>query len=81
MDKLPITPELEIELIEAGAFDSTGYILRPKLRAVFDRIAHDNGSRWTLFPIRRAQHFILLLHRMAKKSGISFDEYCEKLNY
>lgn len=80
MDKFPIAPELEIELIEAGALDSTGYILRPKLRAVFDRIV-DNGSCWSLFPIRRAQHFILMLHRMAKKSGVSFDEYCEKLNY
>lgn len=80
MDKFPITPELEMELIQAGAFDSTGYILRPKLRAVFDRIV-DNGSRYSLGPIKNAERFILLLHRMAKKSGVSFDEYCEKLNY
>lgn len=80
MDKFPITPELEIELIEAGALNSSGYILRPKLRAVFDRIV-DNGSRYSLGPIKNAERFILLLHRMAKKSGVSFDEYCEKLNY
>ena len=78
--EFPITQDLEKDLIKAGALNASGYIIRPKLRAGFDRIV-GNGGRWSLGPIKNAERFILMLHRMSKKEGKSFDEYCEKLGY
>lgn len=68
------------ELTAAGALTANGYIIRPKLRAVVDRII-DNGGAWTTKGVVRADNFLLMLNRMSKKNGVSFDQYCEKLGY
>lgn len=76
----PITENLERELINAGVLTDAGLIIRPKLRNAFDRIV-DNGGKWTLSGVIRAEYFILGIYRYAKNHGLSFDDAAESLGY
>lgn len=78
----PITIEIERDLINAGAFDETGLIVRPKLRGAYDRICHNNRHK---FPCRfddaNAELFLLMILRQSKHCGKSFDETAESMGY
>ena len=79
----PITPSLERELIDAGAFDPSGYILREALCEAYNRIAADSipmrVSSWQA--LCNAERFILSIHRYGKRNGLSFDAAAEALGY
>ena len=77
-----ITPALERELIDAGALDESGYILRRKVREAFDRICENNVKKFpAIVTNRNAELFLLLIWNQAKHRKESFDESAQRMGY